>query len=156
MPQRSYSVSVLQHKVEMVTVGGLIHANTILTLAKKLVINGHTLQLLHLDHAFCLGVSLTKNRKKRKPSPRHNIYLAWIWRLCTAHHSCVNQVKLLNRLTQFYWPRGTSLIAARTPISLIGVLLNCIVIRSLRWYVTVVLPLEPLTGAASPGPCSTT
>lgn len=76
MPQLSYSVSDLQQNVDIAMVGDLIHAKDIHNLATQAVINGHTLQLLHLDQDLCLGVPVTeKYNKHRLPSSNMDLSL---------------------------------------------------------------------------------
>lgn len=119
MPQLPYAVSDLHQNVDIATIGDVIHAKHVLCLAKKLVAAGHKWQVLHLDNALCLGVSLTKKQDTGRHTVTLNIY-HWEWPLFMMHLSCVSQVKLLNQPMLSYGPLHISSMAQQRHASLVG------------------------------------
>lgn len=66
MPQLSGAVSDLQETVDIATMGGPIHTNHVLNIAKKAVTYGHCLRCLRLDSKLYVNRSYTETSKNRK------------------------------------------------------------------------------------------
>lgn len=77
LPRLSYPVSDRQQTIELATVGYLIHAHNILSLAKTLVLNGHTLQFQHIDQDLCLGAPLAEQYNKNVVQHPTKDMFAW-------------------------------------------------------------------------------
>lgn len=60
MPQHSVAVSNLQQKVDIVIVGGLIHTNNILNIAKHAVAAVHRRNCLHIGCRLVLNRSVAE------------------------------------------------------------------------------------------------